>query len=196
MNPDPSVCLIDFNYVQLKDKICINECSIYDFGRKVGQTFHITASKNIQYVIQHNKESQKQFTWTQKFFQNIPLDYGTVRFTGFIRYLEKNVIDTYDYVLVKGNAKQDMLNETFQKRINIFNLDHFSCPSFAKLRYLYNNVNQNNCIFHNSDCKYCTALKVNLINLWMVDNFQATFYHLRYKKDSEIAACELELPYL
>lgn len=192
-----NICLIDFNYIQLKNKISINECSIFDFSKKTGQTFHITASKKIQYIIKHNREAQKQFNWTKTSGQNIPVEYGTVSFTSLIRYMEKYVIDEYDYILVKGNAKQDFLNETFEKRINIFNLDHFGCPSLAHLRSVeYPLAEQESCLLHDRNFKFCTALKINLMYRWLVDNLAGTFYRLRQKRDCEIAACNLELPYL
>jgi hypothetical protein len=170
------IAIIDFNFSLLTKEGCsINECSIYDYNRGTGQTFHILPTENL---LRHVRQHDEQLKFNRRFFHSIPLEYGSTSFTSIVKLLN-NVRENYSALLVKGGAKEDLLRDSLQYDNNIYNLERFGCPNLNQLQIKYSSVQQNFCIFHTPHYQGCSALKTLTLERWLTDNYQATRYYIK-----------------
>jgi hypothetical protein len=178
------IAIVDFNFSILsKENLAINECSIYDYNRSTGQTFHILPDQN---TLQHALTTQghRQIAFNKHFFHKIPLDFGSCELTAFATCLDK-LLSKYSAILVKGNEKEDVLSQLCSDGVfkYVFNLDKLGCPNLEELRNTYTSAQQTFCIFHTPHFHGCTALKCTVIDRWLIANYQATRYFLdRYNE--------------
>lgn len=169
------IAIVDFNFSALsKEFASINECSIYDYNKGTGQTFHILPDKPLP--------STRQSNFTTQFFHKIPLQFGACELHAFGTCVNI-ILQRYLAILVKGQAKEDVLSQLVEDSVNknVFNLDKFGCPNLEQLRSMYTSTQQTFCIFHTPHYEGCTAMKSAVIERWLTDNYDATKYYINRK---------------
>jgi hypothetical protein len=183
------IAIVDFNFSLLtkENGACINECSVFDYNRGTGQTFHILP--NNASLQEMSLPSNKQTTFTRHFFHKIPLDFGSCELLSFGKSLNTLLEKNYNAILVKGNAKEDVLGDLLSPDAMryVFNLDKLACPTLDVLRNTYTSAQQSFCVFHAPRFHGCTALKCCVIERWLTDNYQATKYFIdRYLEEHNL----------
>lgn len=180
------IAIVDFNFSFIsKDHASVNECSVYDYNKSTGQTWHILPEPTTDEQFANFQKYDRQLKFARRFFHGIPPYYGCSQFDSFRTCLAVTILNRYSAILVKGRDKEDVLGGILPDDVNrrVFNLDKLACPNLSDLRDTYTSTQQSFCVLHGPHFQGCTALKCSVVERWLTDNYQATKYFITRELD-------------